>query len=224
MKAAFPITDQPILQLDHGDKETTGRYSRHPHGWARNIEMLHGITDFLSPEIINATPLYLEIGCGHGEFIEQSARKDPKGHYIGIENVPYYAISAAKRIQGAGLENVLILNQNANTLIKEVFPEESLDKIYILYPDPWPKRRHRKRRLIREETYRRYQKVLKSRGEIEIWTDATEWVELSAPFLRQLPGTLKEEEITDRLNAPRTLFERKAKSNKHPVFHLLYQK
>jgi len=223
MKTAFPMTTQPILQLDPED-ETTGRYARHPHGWSRNIEMLHDVTDYMTPEILDASPLYLEIGCGHGEFIERLAKADPAGHYIGVENVPYFAVSAAKRVLNAGLDNVLILNQNANALLSQVFPNQSLDKMYILYPDPWPKRRHRKRRLIREETYQRFQEVLTSGGEIEIWTDTEEWVELSAPFLRRLPGTLQEEEITDRLHTPRTLFERKAKSKQHPIFHLLYQK
>jgi tRNA (guanine-N7-)-methyltransferase len=117
-----------------------------------------------------------------------------------------------------------MLNQNANDLLEQVFPDESLDKIYILYPDPWPKNRHEKRRLIREATYQRYHQVLKPGGEIEIWTDSEKWVTLSLPFLKQLSGSIEQEEVADDTRDLRTLFERKAKSKGHPIFHILYKK
>lgn len=224
MELKFPITEQPLLQIEEPDAESQGRYTKHPHGWSRQIEMMHEPGELLSPDIFNSAPLYFEIGCGHGEFIERRAKEHPDRYYIGIENVPYFALSAAKRVQNAGLTNALILNQNANTLIEEVFPDESLDKIYILYPDPWPKNRHEKRRLIRESTYERYDKVLKPGGEIEIWTDTQKWVSLSLPFLKQLSGTIRQDEISQDVTDLRTIFERKAKSKQHPIFHILYRK
>jgi len=186
--------------------------------------MLHEPGDFLTPEVLSASPLCFEIGCGHGEFIEREAKANPDRFYIGIENVPYYALSAAKRVQQANLTNTLILNQNANRLLDTIFPDSSLDTIYILYPDPWPKRRHRKRRLVRAETYERFHQVLVPGGQIKIWTDAVKWVELSAPFLEKLPGELVQKEVTDSGDASRTLFERKAASKGHKIYYLEYRK
>lgn len=224
MKIQFPIEKQPLLTYEDESAESQGRFSKHPHGWSRQIQMLHEVGEIISAETLQVDPLYFEIGSGHGDFIERKAKEDPNGYYIGVENVPYFALSGAKKLQKAGLTNALMLNQNANDLLDQVFPDESLDKIYILYPDPWPKNRHEKRRLIREATYQRYHQVLKPGGEIEIWTDSEKWVTLSLPFLKQLSGSIEQEEVADDTRDLRTLFERKAKSKGHPIFHILYKK
>ncbi len=224
MNSLFPVHEQPLLRMEHPDEESLGRKTQHPHGWSREITMLHEVGEILHPDQLSVSPLYFEIGCGHGEFIERQAKQNPQGYYIGVENVPYYAISAAKRVQQASLTNVLIVNQNANKLLEQVFPEESLDAIFLLYPDPWPKKRHRKRRLIREETSSVYHRVLKSGGQIKVWTDAKKWVELSSPYLEQLPGSLQKMEVSNQIEVPRTIFERKAVSNNRAVYYIQYTK
>jgi len=108
--------------------------------------------------------------------------------------------------------------------LDNIFPDSSLDTIFILYPDPWPKRRHRKRRLVREETYERFHEVLVPGGHIKIWTDAKKWVELSSPFLEKLPGDLVQKEVTGSGDASRTLFERKATSNGRAIYYIEYSK
>ncbi len=220
MSIQFPVSNQPLLQLEQTNSD--GRHTKHPHGWSRDIEMLHSPTDYLTEDVIQVSPLHFEIGCGHGEFIERQAKQDPGGYYIGIENVPYYAISAARRMESAGLTNVLILNQNANEVMREALPDQVYDTIYIMYPDPWPKRRHRKRRLIRQDTYELFHQVLKPGGRIEVWTDTMKWVELSLPYLEKLPGRTTSEEVTEEIGRPRTVFERKAKSKQHRIFHITH--
>ncbi|MCF7802775.1 MAG: tRNA (guanosine(46)-N7)-methyltransferase TrmB [Candidatus Marinimicrobia bacterium] len=224
MNDGFPFQKQPLLELKDEDKINEARRMKHPHGWSREIRPLHDVDTFLSPEVLKTKPLYLEIGCGHGNFMEKRASEDPDGHYIGIENVHLFAVTAAERIEKAGLTNVLIINQDANVVLEQVFPPESLDKIFIMYPDPWPKNRHEKRRLIRESTYERYHDVLKPGGLINIWTDAPKWVELSFPWLEELPGEITKEEVSDEISKQRTLFERKAKSKQHQIFHITYTK
>jgi len=224
MAHIFNFTRQPLLKLDSIQELENTYKPKHPHGWSREFRPLHEVDELLNPEYLEADPLYLEIGCGHGDFLVRQARSDPDGNYIGIEIVSFFAVSAAKQVENQNLHNVLVLNQNANQLMDRVLPDESLDKIFILYPDPWPKSRHRKRRLIREETYHLYHKVLKRGGEIEIWTDTKKWVTLSVPFLNRLSGKLSQEEVSDEIATQRTLFERKARTKDHPIFHLIYTK
>lgn len=224
MTYEFPFITQPLLELKDEEKLNEARRMKHPHGWSREIRPLHDPGTFISTEVISADPLYLEIGCGHGNYMEKIASEEPEGHFIGVENVHLFAVTAAERVQKAGLSNVLIVNQDANALLQEVFPEESLSKIYIMYPDPWPKNRHEKRRLIKEDTVEYYHSRLKPGGMIDIWTDAPKWVELSSPFLEELPGEMTKEEVSDEISKQRTLFERKAKSKQHPIFHITYTK
>ncbi len=224
MTDQFHFEKQPLLQLASVERLKDVYRPKHPHGWSRDLRPLHEIGEIFQPEFLDVEPLYLEIGCGHGDFLVRQARRDPDGNYVGIEIVSFFAVSAAKQAENQNLTNVLILNQNANELMDKVLPESCIDKIFILYPDPWPKSRHRKRRLIREETYPLYEKVLKPGGEIEIWTDARKWMDLSAPYLKKLPGQLFQEEVTEEIATQRTLFERKARNKDHPIFHLVYTK
>jgi len=224
MNSEFHFEKQPLLQLESIKQLENTYRPRHPHGWSRNLRPLHDVGELLQPEYLEAKPLYLEIGCGHGDFLVRQARRDPVGNYIGIEIVSFFAESAAKQAENQNLHNVLILNQNANDLMEQVLPDASVDKIFILYPDPWPKSRHRKRRLIRQETYALYDKVLKPGGEIEVWSDAQKWMELSAPFLKKLSGKLFQEEVSDEIATQRTLFERKARNKDHSIYHLVYTK
>jgi|GEM_PF-1045395 len=224
MTIAFPIEKQPLLQLDEVVSVKNQRKPKHPHGWSRDLEMLHEPGALVSNEVLNTSPLYLEIGCGHGDFLVHKASAEPNRYFIGIENVSFFAIDAAEKIEENGLTNVLIVNQNANRLIEETIPDQTLDGIYILYPDPWPKRRHRKRRLIREKTYEIYHDVLKPGGSIDIWTDTEQWKELSLPYLEKLPGSLVEEEVSEEIGPPRTYFEHKAKSKQHPIYHIRYER
>lgn len=224
MDLQFPLHQQPLLQLDGVEDVKNSRVPKHPHGWSRDIEMLHQPGELISREILKASPLYLEIGCGHGDFLVRKAKENPGEYFIGIENVSFFAIDAAEKIEENNLSNVLILNQNANELLEEIIPDEYLDGMYILYPDPWPKRRHRKRRLLKEETYDRYHAVLKPGGWIEIWTDTDQWVDLSMPFLERLPGAVSQEEVADQIGPTRTYFEQRAKSKQHPIYHILYKK
>lgn len=224
MNTGFPFESQPLLTLKDEDKLNEARRMKHPHGWSRQIRPLHEPGEFITKSVLQADPLAMEIGCGHGNFMEKTARENPDCHYIGIENVHLFAVTAAERVEKAGLTNVLILNQDANRVLQEIMPENSLDKIYIMYPDPWPKNRHEKRRLIRKSTYTRYNEVLKPNGIIDIWTDAPAWVDLSLPYLEKLPGNVSKEEVSEDISKLRTLFERKAKSKQHPIFHIEYRK
>lgn len=122
-------------------------------------------------------PLWLEIGFGGGEHLAAQAQGHPEVTLIGCEPFVNGVGSALRHIDDAGLENVLILADDARPLI-DGLPEASLDRIFILFADPWPKARHNKRRFIQPETIVSFARVLKLGGTVRFatdWADYADW-------------------------------------------------
>lgn len=96
----------------------------------------------------NPNPLALEIGCGIGDFIAKTATDRPDTNFIAIDFYNKGCYKTCRRIDGAGLANVRVLREEARQFIAERIPKGSLSAVYINCPDPWPKKKHRKRRLV----------------------------------------------------------------------------
>ena len=120
--------------------------------------------------------IYLEIGMGKGDFITKIASLDPDNIYIGIElsrQVLSLAIKKLKRYEeenNVKLNNIYFMSFDAAKLL-DFFDENSVEKIYLNFSDPWPKKRHTKRRLIYKTFLEVYKKVLKIDGLVEFKTD-----------------------------------------------------
>jgi tRNA (guanine-N7-)-methyltransferase len=112
----------------------------------------------------------LEIGVGKGGFINQLASLNPSINYIGIEVQPSVLAVAVKKTNDQKLTNVNYLLGDANYL-DQVLPPSKLNKIYINFPDPWPKARHEKRRLTYQKMLLKYHEILAPNGEIILKTD-----------------------------------------------------
>lgn len=115
-------------------------------------------------------PFYLEIGCGKGRFLLENARRNEDVFFVGMERVFDVALLAAEKIRDADLKNVRVTVGNAAT-VSELFPLESVDRIYLNFSDPWPKDRHAKRRLTYRTFLEEYKKILSPKGEIFFKTD-----------------------------------------------------
>ncbi len=96
----------------------------------------------------NYRPLALEIGCGVGDFIVQMAALNPGWNFIALDFYNKGCLKTCKRIDKAGLSNVRVLRAEARSFIEACIPQLSLQAVIINCPDPWPKLRHRKRRLV----------------------------------------------------------------------------
>lgn len=120
--------------------------------------------------------IYIEIGMGKGDFITKIASLDPENIYIGIElsrQVLALAIKKLKRYEeenNINLDNLYFMSFDAAKLL-EFFDENSVEKIYLNFSDPWPKKRHAKRRLTYKSFLEVYKKVLKNDGIVEFKTD-----------------------------------------------------
>lgn len=119
--------------------------------------------------------VFLEIGMGKGDFITQMATLDRENIYIGVEVSPPILALAVKKLkryeeENGRIDNIYFMSFDAIT-IAEVFEENQIEKIYLNFSDPWPKKKHAKRRLTNEKFLKEYEKVLKKNGQIEFKTD-----------------------------------------------------
>lgn len=125
-----------------------------------------------SPEELfgNGNPIRIEIGCGKGDFIVGTAAREPDVNFLAVEKVSDVLVTAAEKIKNSGVTNVRVCCVDAKELA-EIFPEKSIDRIYLNFSDPWPKSRHEKRRLTYRTFLEIYKRILKDGGGIFFKTD-----------------------------------------------------
>lgn len=127
---------------------------------------------------VQGHPLHIEIGCGKGAFITKSALLHPDIRYIAIEKVSNVIVLAMEKAVGAELENLRFMRGNFEYL-GESFPDKSVDRIYLNFSDPWPKKGYAKRRLTHGGFLEIYKRILKDNGEICFKTDNRELFDFS---------------------------------------------
>lgn len=126
----------------------------------------------------NTHPLHVELGTGKGTFITNLAGISPDINYLGVERVPDILYIAAKKAMVRPLPNLRLLNIDVENL-PFIFEDGEVDRIYLNFSDPWPKKRHSKRRLTHRRFLEIYKKVLKKEGEIHLKTDNQGFFEFS---------------------------------------------
>ncbi len=128
----------------------------------------------------------LEIGFGAGEHLAWQAERHPEIGFLGAEYFVNGVAALLRRIQDRGLDNVRIYHGDARDLL-DALPERSLDRAYILFPDPWPKARHHKRRMVRKQTLARLAQVMKDEAELRLATDDMDYLRWMLERLLQSP-------------------------------------
>lgn len=126
----------------------------------------------------NDNPIHIEIGCGKGRFITETALLNPDINYIAIERNGDVTVLACEKIKNAGIKNVKFLFGNCQQL-ELVEHLHSIDRIYVNFCDPWKKNKQAKRRLTHENFLKLYEKLLKDGGELHFKTDNTKLFEFS---------------------------------------------
>ena len=114
--------------------------------------------------------LCVEVGTGKGDFITQIAERNPQTNFVGMEVEATVVLAAARKVREKNLTNVRLLVCDVNK-IAEIFSEHAVDGLYINFCDPWPKKRHAKRRLTYVNFLELYRKILARDGEIFFKTD-----------------------------------------------------
>ena len=121
--------------------------------------------------------VHIEVGCGKGTFLLSQAQNYPEIDFLGIEWANKYYCLAVDRIGRWGLKNVRIIRADAVAFLIEYVPDESVSCFHIYFPDPWPKKRHHKRRFISNENIRQMLRCLRKGGIINVATDHADYFE-----------------------------------------------
>lgn len=147
-------------------------YSRHLYMVKEQLEMPWDVSRYFEDP---SAPLEVEIGSGKGQFIHDAALANPDHNFIGTEIAHKYAAYCAARLIGAGVSNACMFSGDGLALFREHLPENSLAAVHVYFPDPWWKKRHRKRRVMQMELVRACEKCLISGGKLHFWTDVEEY-------------------------------------------------
>jgi tRNA (guanine-N7-)-methyltransferase len=133
-------------------------------------------------------PLEIEIGVGKGTFLLDRATQRRNMNFLGVEYARSYAVYTADRIRRARLRNVKMLCVDAKKLIESQLPADSVWRVHVYFPDPWPKRRHNRRRLIQPLFVHHVRRVLQPGGQFLIVTDHREYFEQIIRVITGAPG------------------------------------
>lgn len=169
---------------------------------------------------------FLEIGFGMGETTAFIAKANPKNDYLAVEVHTPGVGSLLKQIEELGLTNIRIIQHDVVEVLRHALPPECLDGVHIFFPDPWPKARHHKRRLIQPEFISLLCRHLKRGGYVHA---ATDWEDYAEQILRVLSG---EPQLINAAAdyAPRpeyrplTKFEQRGLRLGHGVWDVIFQK
>lgn len=125
----------------------------------------------------NEKPVEVEIGCGKGRFLINSAMAYPHIDYIGIERALRYFRIMKERVVRRELANVRLLRDDAVYFVERFIPDGAVSAYHIYFPDPWPKKRHRKRRLFNTRFLEEIERTLAAGGTLDFATDYVEYFE-----------------------------------------------
>jgi tRNA (guanine-N7-)-methyltransferase len=116
-------------------------------------------------------PLEIDLGCGKGRFLSVHASRHPERNFIGIERKLKRVRKVEKKINRLELSNARLIRIEAAYFVEKMLPDSCLDVLYIFYPDPWPKRRHNRRRLFAPQFMDSLTRVLSKDGIVHLATD-----------------------------------------------------
>ncbi|HEY2614229.1 MAG TPA: tRNA (guanosine(46)-N7)-methyltransferase TrmB [Chthoniobacterales bacterium] len=151
-------------------------------------------------------PLEVDLGCGDGSFLAAMALNNPSRNFLGIERLLGRVRSASRKITPRGIVNARVLRMEISYAVRHLLPPGSVAVFHLMFPDPWPKRRHHRRRIVTEDFFGSIHRALAQDGLLRITTDQIDYfqeiVRKAAGFPQFIPGGDREELY------PRSTFER----------------
>ena len=195
--------------------------------WQHYVIEPAGLLD-LDAAFGRTAPRVLEIGFGMGDSLAAMAAAHPGRDYLGIEvHRPGVGRLLAK-IEEAGIGNVRIICFDAVEVLQRHLPDESFDAVQLFFPDPWPKKRHHKRRIVQSEFVELLRRKLKPGGLFHVATDWEHYAEHVLTVMAQVPGfrnTAGDACYSERPDhRPATKFEKRGERLGHVIRELVFER
>jgi tRNA (guanine-N7-)-methyltransferase len=167
-------------------------------------------------------PIHLEIGAGGGEFCVEYARAQPNLRILGIERKLNYLLRGVRKARRTPTPNLVLVNGDALYLINQFLPLASVDAVHIYFPDPWPKKRHAKRRIFQTRSLQTILDRIREGGCLHIRTDVERYFNHATALLDSTPG-LERFEPPQEIRCHQTNFERKFLARGLPIHATSYR-
>ena len=173
----------------------------------------------------NNNPVQIEVGCGKGRFLVESAQQNANVNYIGIENSWKYVLRTQQRLKKHGLTNACLVYADAAYFAQNYVPDHSIQAYHIYFPDPWPKDRHQKRRLFNNPIWiDQAVRTLDSReGHLFVATDFTDYFVQIQHRLDDTSQLIYLPELSQDTNYIQTSFEIKYRTQGRQIYRAVYR-
>ncbi|MEP7016122.1 MAG: tRNA (guanosine(46)-N7)-methyltransferase TrmB [Verrucomicrobiota bacterium] len=168
-------------------------------------------------------PLDVDLGCSDGAFLIALAERSPERNFLGIEREASRVDKACRKAgperTGGRIDNVRILHLETSYAVRYLLPEQSVETFYLLFPDPWPKRRHRGRRVMSPDFLESIHRAMAANGILQIATDQRDYFQQMQRYAQDDP---RFELITGQKEGalPTTKFERIFLEQGLPIYRL----
>ena len=226
-KAVGPALTTTMMERRRGIKSFVRRQGRLTPGQERALATLWPVFGLSSAEgelnlpavFGNDNPVHLEIGFGMGESLAVQAQQNPDINYLGVEVHRPGIGHLLMLLREQSLDRVRVFAEDSVDVLNHAIPEHSLNRVQVFFPDPWPKKRHHKRRLIQRSFVELLATKLMSGGLIHVATDWSPYAREVETLFRSLPNFT----AVAAPQRPETRFERRGLRLGHNISDLAYR-
>jgi tRNA (guanine-N7-)-methyltransferase len=167
-------------------------------------------------------PLHIDLGCGDGSFLCEMAQQFPKRNFLGIERLTKRVEKVRRKAEK--IENVRVLRADTLFAVRYLLPKNSVETFYLLFPDPWPKRRHQFRRTFTRDFLDAVADALEKHGVLRVATDQLDYFDQ----IEQVSRAHRQFQVLplspDDAVLPVTKFEKKFRDQGAPIYRLTLRK
>jgi len=167
-------------------------------------------------------PLHVDLGCGDGSFLCEMAQQFPQTNFLGIERLTKRVERVRRKSEK--IENVRVLCADSLSAVRYLLPESSVETFYLLFPDPWPKRRHHLRRIFTSDFLDAIAVALEQQGVLRVATDQLDYFQQIERISRAHLQFQVVPWSADGAVLPTTKFERKFREQRLPIHRLTLRK
>jgi len=171
----------------------------------------------------DTAPLEIDLGCGDGGFLVEIAGRAPERNFLGVERLMGRVRKTCRRTARSALRNVRVMRIETTYFLRYLLPRESASILHLMFPDPWPKRRHQSRRIFQTEFLDAALNVLTPGGEIRFTTDDLPYYRHALEVAAGHDG-FRQEPWEPDADYPQTDFERGFRGQGLPIHRLLLRK